>query len=104
ANASTANALCDALLAREPGVLTWRLNGGFLSGAYAVDDAAVRRAMLFAFSTLKLVVEPGGAVGLAALLAGLHEARGRVIAIVLSGGNADTASFSEAILRTARDS
>src|SRR5262249_1980025 len=96
-NASAANAFCDALLARTPGVLTWRLNSRALSGGYAVSDDTVRAAMGFAFAALKLVVEPGGAVALAALLSGAHDARGRVVAIVLSGGNVDKTLFAEAL-------
>jgi len=93
-NASTANGLCDALLAAIPGELTWPLNAKQLSAGYAVDDLAVKKAMAFAFRYLKLVVEPGGAVALAALLAGQHQARGRTVGIVLSGGNVDAATFS----------
>jgi threonine dehydratase len=102
ANASAANAFCDALLARTPGVLTWRLNQRQLSGGYAVSDAAVRDAMVFAFSHMKIVVEPGGAIALAALLSGAHDARGRVTAVVLSGGNIDEASFCEALSHATR--
>jgi threonine dehydratase len=93
-NPSTANALCDALLAPTPGALTWALNRTALAGGYAVTDAEVCRAMAFAFETLKIVVEPGGAVALAALLAGHHGGAGRTIAVVLSGGNVDPATFA----------
>ena len=54
----------------------------------------VAAAMRFAFATLKLVVEPGGAVCLAALLAGRFEARGRVVGLTLSGGNVDPAVYA----------
>ncbi len=53
--------------------------------------------MAFAFRHLKLVVEPGGAVGLAALLAGHFDARGRTVAVVLSGGNVDPERFAEVL-------
>ena len=53
--------------------------------------------MAFAFRHLKLVVEPGGAVGLAALLASGFDARGRTVAVVLSGGNVDPERFAEAL-------
>jgi threonine dehydratase len=49
----------------------------------------------FAFETLKLVVEPGGAVGLAAVLSGRINARGKNIAIILSGGNVDAGMFAD---------
>jgi threonine dehydratase len=93
-NTSTANAFCDALLAATPGELTWTLNAVQLRDGYAVTDAEVRRAMRWAFESLKIVVEPGGAVALAALLAGQHHARGRTVAVVLSGGNVDAATFA----------
>jgi threonine dehydratase len=88
-NPSNANALCDSLLAAMPGELTWSLNSKTLAGVYGVTDDEVRRALGYAFRVLKLVAEPGGAVGLAAVLAGRHEARGRTVAIVLSGANVD---------------
>ena len=56
-------------------------------------DAEVRAAMLAAFNELKLVVEPGGAVGLAAALAGKIPTAGRTIAVVCSGGNVDPEMF-----------
>jgi threonine dehydratase len=81
--------ICDALLAPEPGVLTFEINRRLLAGGLAVSDAEVRDAIAFAARTLKLVVEPGGAVALAAAMAGRIETRGRTIAVVLSGGNID---------------
>ena len=88
--------ICDALMAPMPGVLTWPINRR-LAGAITVSDAEVAEAMRFAFRHLKLVVEPGGAVSLAALLAGKIEARDRTTAVVLSGGNVDPGLFAEII-------
>ena len=96
-NASTANALCDALLAVTPGALTWALNEQALTGGYTVSDAEVKAAMVFAFEDLKVVVEPGGAVALAAVLAGHHAAAGRTVAVVLSGGNVDAGTFAACV-------
>jgi threonine dehydratase len=87
--------ICDALLAPEPGVLTFEINRRLLAGGVAVTDAEVRAAITCAARTLKLVVEPGGAVALAAVLAGRLEARGRTVAVVLSGGNLDDALLVE---------
>jgi threonine dehydratase len=89
--------LCDGLLVPQPGELTWKINRDRLAGGLAVDDAAVRRAVAFAFRHLKLVVEPSGAIGLAALLAGAREVRGRAIGVVLSGGNVDPGTFLDCV-------
>ena len=96
-NSSLDAALCDALLAAMPGEITWAINGKALAGGYAVTDAQVRHAIGYAFRTLKLVVEPGGAVGLAAVLAGLHDTKDRCTLVVLSGGNVDPAVFAECL-------
>jgi len=98
-NDPAARSICDALLAPTPGELTFAINRRLLRGAHAVTDDEVRAAMAYAFGTLKLVVEPGGAVALAALLAGKIAARGKTIAIILSGGNVDPATFTQAIAR-----
>jgi threonine dehydratase len=97
ANAPGGSMLCDALLAPTPGELTFAVNKAHLAGAVAVSDADVLAAMAFAFTHLKLVVEPGGAVALAALLSGCYAAPGKVIGIVISGGNVDPAVFSRAL-------
>jgi threonine dehydratase len=55
--------------------------------------------MAWAARTLKLVVEPGGAVALAALMAGRVETRGRTIAVMLSGGNVDDALLAEVLVQ-----
>ena len=89
--------LCDALLAPTPGALTFAVNQKLLAGAVAVSDAEVMAAMAFAFTHLKLVVEPGGAVALAALLSGRYDAKGQVVGIVISGGNVDPAVFGRAL-------
>jgi threonine dehydratase len=81
--------LCDALLAPAPGVLTFPINQKYLAGGLVVTDDEVRAAQAYAARHLKLVVEPGGAVALAALLAGRIDAAGLTVGIVLSGGNAD---------------
>src|SRR5262249_22255524 len=90
--------LCDALMAATPGELTFAINGRLLAGGFTVSDQDVRAAMAYAFRTLKLVIEPGGAVALAAVLAGKIDLRGRVAAIVCSGGNVDPAVFAAAIV------
>jgi threonine dehydratase len=88
--------ICDALMTDRPGELTFPINRR-LDRIETVTDAEVAEAVRYAFRVLKLVVEPGGAVSLAALLAGKIETRGRVTAVVLSGGNIDPALFSAII-------
>ncbi len=82
---------CDALLSPRPGQMTFAINRPRLAPGLVVSDDEVRAAMRFAFAELKLVIEPGGAVALAALLAGKLAEAGGVIGIVLSGGNVDPA-------------
>ena len=89
--------LCDALLSATPGEMTFAINRTRLARGIAVSDDAVLNAMAFAFTHLKLVMEPGGAVCLAALLSGAFDARGRTVGIVLSGGNVDAAVFARAL-------
>jgi threonine dehydratase len=88
---------CDALLAPTPGVLTFAINRRLLAGGLVVNDADVARTMATAFSDLKIVVEPGGAVALAAALTGKFDCRGKTVAVVCSGGNVDAALFARAI-------
>jgi len=95
------HSICDALLVPTPGELTFELNRRQLAGAVTVGDAEVERAMALAFRHLKLVVEPGGAVALAAALSGRLDLRGRSVIVVLSGGNVDPALFAAAITREA---
>jgi len=86
--------LCDALESPMPGVLTFPILHRALSGIATVTDAEVAEAMRFAYATLKLVIEPGGSVALAALLAGRIDLDGGTAAIILSGGNVDGELFS----------
>jgi len=92
-----ARSLCDALESPAPGKITFPILQRNVAGVATVTDAEVAEAMRYAFGALKLVVEPGGAVALAALLAGKLPARGRTVAIVLSGGNVDPALFGRVI-------
>ena len=92
--ASDARSICDALQAHEPGEMTFAINRQLLGRGLTVSDAEVGEAMRFAFRHLKLVVEPGGAVALAAVLAGKLATAGKTTAIVLSGGNVDLALFA----------
>ena len=88
--------ICDALMTDRPGELTFPINRR-LDRIETVTDAEAAEAVRYAFRTLKLVVEPGGAVSLAALLAGKVPAQGRTTAVVLSGGNVDPGLFAAII-------
>lgn len=92
-----ARSICDALLTPIPGDLSWPINQKNLSGVVAVTDAEVAEAMRYAFSTLKLVVEPGGCVALTAALTGKVDVAGKTVAIVLSGGNVDPGLFAQVL-------
>jgi threonine dehydratase len=89
--------ICDALMALTPGEITFSINSKLLSRGVTASDAEVGAAVAFAYRELKLVVEPGGAVGLAALLAGRLDAAGKTVVIVLSGGNVDADLFAELV-------
>ena len=93
----TGRSLCDALESPSPGVINFPMLKRNLAGAVSVTDAEVAQAMRYAFATLKLVVEPGGCVGLAALLTGKIDAKGKTVGLVLSGGNVDPELFARVI-------
>ncbi len=92
-NDPKARSICDALLAGTPGALTFPINRRLLGEGLAVSEEEVRAAVRFAFRHLKLVVEPGGAVALAAVLAGRVDTRDKLTVLVLSGGNVDPQTF-----------
>jgi len=92
-NAALTGTICDALMAQTPGELTFAINRELVAEGTAVSDAEVGAAVAFAFRELKLVVEPGGAAALAAMLAGRIDVKGEVAVAVLSGGNVDPELF-----------
>lgn len=96
-NARASGSICDALLAQTPGRNTLAILTGVQARGLVVSDDDARQAVRFAFRELKLVLEPGGAVALAAILTGRLPAKGHTVAAVLSGGNVDPALFSEII-------
>jgi threonine dehydratase len=97
ANDPAARSICDALLAPMPGEITFAIHRRLLAGGVAASDAEVYRAMAVAFTELKLVVEPGGAAALAAVIAGRIEAKGQTVAVIASGGNVDRETFIKAL-------
>jgi threonine dehydratase len=83
--------IADALMAPIPGEIVFEVARGLLAPGLTVSDAELNAAVTFATEKLKLLVEPGGAAALAALLSGKIETKNRAVALVLSGGNADFA-------------
>jgi threonine dehydratase len=96
-NAALTGTICDALMARTPGKLTFAINRSLVGAGVSASDDEVAAAVAFAFAELKLVVEPGGAVALAALLSGKIDVKGKVAVAVLSGGNVDPEVFSRLV-------
>ncbi len=96
-NQRPSGTICDALMTETPGRITFEINRRLIGEGVSATDAEVGRAVAFAFRELKLVVEPGGAIGLAALLAGKIDIRDKVVVAVLSGGNVDAELFQRLI-------
>jgi threonine dehydratase len=96
-NMAVSGTICDALMARMPGKLTFAINRSLVGAGVVTSDAEVAAAVAFAFSELKLVVEPGGAVALAALMTRKVDVTGKVAVGVLSGGNIDPELFSRLV-------
>jgi threonine dehydratase len=85
--------IADGLQAAEPGELTFEVNRRLVDEIVTVDDAEMVDAMAFLFDRLKLVTEPSGAVGVAALLN--DRVPGERVGVVISGGNVGVARFAE---------
>jgi len=96
-NSALTGTICDALMARMPGKLTFAINRSLVGAGVVASDEEVAAAVAFAFAELKLVVEPGGAVALAALMTRKIDITGKVAVAVLSGGNVDPELFSRLV-------
>jgi len=96
-NAPAQPSICDALMAPTPGQVTFPIHLQHLTGSFAVSDDAVRSAMAIGYRDMKLVLEPGGAAALAALLHHKPAKAGETAIVLLSGGNVDAALFASAI-------
>jgi threonine dehydratase len=102
-NAPGVRSIADALMSPEPGALTFEIHKRRVRGGFTASDDQLLDAMSFAFHHMKLVVEPGGANGLAVLLnnRAYFAERGPIL-VVLSGGNVDPAIFARAIARASK--
>jgi threonine dehydratase len=86
--------IADGLRASQPGELTFAVNSRTLDDVVTVSEDAIAEAMRFCFTRMKVVVEPSGAVALAALRSGAVPAAGRRSVAVVSGGNVDPVDFA----------
>jgi threonine dehydratase len=97
ANEGNERSICDALLSKSPGELTFAINRNLLSGGLTATDEEALAAVAFAARRLKLVVEPGGAIALAVALQGRAPKPARNVVIVCSGGNIDDELLRQAL-------
>lgn len=96
-NDPNARSICDAVQTETPGWLTFPINQRLLTGVVTVSDDEALQAMAVAMQELKTVVEPGGAIALAAVLSGKVSLEGRAVAVVCSGGNTDQEILARAL-------
>lgn len=96
-NAPGIRSICDGLLTEEMGDITYEIARTRFAGALSIPEIEVKRAMAFAFRNLKLVLEPSGAIALAAALTGAVEIKGKTVAVIASGGNVDQPTFIDAL-------
>ncbi|MBO6755909.1 MAG: threonine/serine dehydratase [Roseibium sp.] len=96
-NEKAVGSVCDALMSESPGEIGFSILSRLAGEGVAVSDNEALRAVAYAFRELKLVVEPGGAAALAAVLTGRFSARNRVVCVVLTGGNVDLAMLERAL-------
>ena len=89
--------ICDALLAPQPGDLTFSINNKILRGGLSVSDSEVKNTIIQLAENLKIVVEPGGAVAASALLSDKLEIKNKIVIVMISGGNIDNALFSQIV-------
>jgi threonine dehydratase len=98
-NGGVPRTIADGLQAPEPGELTFEVNRRNVDEIVTASDAEILDAMAFLFDRLKIVTEPSGAIGVAALLAGRIGAQGGRVGVVVSGGNVGVARFAELLGR-----
>ena len=90
--------ICDSLLAIKPGKMTFNINKNLIKKGLTVTDDQVLKAIRYAYINLGLILEPGGAVGLAAILNEKTIIRKKTVIVVLSGSNIDSKILKKAII------
>ena len=98
-NPAMGGSICDAILTPAPGNITFPITSRLCGTGLVVSDDEALKAMVLAFTRLKIVVEPGAAVALAAALFRKDEVKGDTVIAVASGGNVDADLFAEALRR-----
>jgi threonine dehydratase len=96
-NAEISGSICDAILTPAPGLLTFPVLQRLCGPGIVVTEDEALRAMALAFLRLKIVVEPGGAVALAAALFHPDAFQGEAVIALATGGNVDAALFQQAL-------
>jgi len=94
---SNPGSICDGLLVEAPGSITFEILRTHLAGGFVVADADVERAVKLAFDEYKAVIEPSGAIGLAAIIADPARFKGQTVGIIATGGNVDSDAFARMI-------
>tara|TARA_Y100000590_G_C15604468_1_gene971417 strand:- start:365 stop:1342 length:978 start_codon:yes stop_codon:yes gene_type:complete len=97
-NSKLRKSICDALLVPKPGKLTFNINKKYISKGLVISDQSTKKAMSLAYKYFKIVLEPGGAISLAAAINKDLNLHNKTIVVVASGGNVDEKIFSSAIL------
>ena len=92
------HSICDALLLETPGDLTFQILNELNVGGLVVSDQATVHAMLVAFQAFKIVLEPSGAIALAAALEQKINLKGKTVAVICTGGNVDPNLFQKALM------
>ena len=96
-NKKSAKSICDALLASQPGKITFPINKKILTGGFSVSDYEVKKTIIQLSENIKIIAEPGGAVAAAALLNNKIEIKHKTIVVMISGGNIDSNLYSRII-------
>lgn len=96
-NASLIGSICDAIITPQPGTITFPIMRELCGPGFVLTEDEVLQAMSLAFTRLKIVIEPGGAVALAAALYHGDRIRGDTVIAVASGGNVDAEMFARAL-------